>query len=868
MPKKKQYENALDSVFDFVFTESQKAPDKRKPLKVTGADGTTEFVNAIAAVLEQPGQFVNNTTIDAFNDLVNPEIATVELSPTEKVKFSLLNVKGTLENDMSFVDKQFKRLEDNRKLGKLAWGGQALSALVATSWAKKYGLDFSTQNALFNMGGGEAFLQKNIKKEEAQLGAWAKNRDYLQRIVTGQFGNYGNMSKSDFQSLYGNARGGQIYNAIQETFTAYNDGIGNAQLSKELGKTFDDLSTKYYSLLYPIFEIDSMKMREAQARASGDEELANRYQAAQRGIDLFSQRDLRTRYMMRRQAELAQHRRNLTAMRKSRNPNQANMKIIQGHIKNISKELRMFKLQGRATTLGEWDAMLTSVKNMWEYTAGGQFVPAILTGDFYDSRKNTMFGKSLVPTIETKLIGLDRYLGSKAKVPEFKVARTDGNKYMNRYYARMTDLYYMTPASWIKTLYTGEGFAHRAFKQQERFLAMMKKEGWQYIVDFKKLFGKDGSAYLNSLSGNLTQEQLDKLIRFVKKNERLQKLVYRFGTLGRVNARITKFLTERFLVPTQRFRTRLGKLLLKVIKDGPAIKLIKRWMRTGGFRILVMGIKASVKAALGAGTGGLSFVVDFLVDWAVNLVMTITTKIAIPIIKLGNTLIVLFVLTIVGLILSVLALATPSRYAHVAPHEIVLGQTDFKVPIGGGGPGSGLGAPFDGEPLPPGVECVLGTASYYPCTQAPGPERTQCSHKNIPNAIDVGYLGFFYAPSFCGNGNCRILENGLYPYCNFDGGGQVIFEAEYEGNVYKFKLVHVEMDPSLQVGDELSAGQVVARIMEVDVDYGRTCSTGHHLHLEMWYNGEFVNPETILRESPANGGFGCPLGACPDECYP
>ena len=70
--------------------------------------------------MENPGKFVNKTTVDAFNDLVNPEIATVDLGPkvdlgpNEKVKFSLLNVKSVLENDMGFVDKAFTRLETDR----------------------------------------------------------------------------------------------------------------------------------------------------------------------------------------------------------------------------------------------------------------------------------------------------------------------------------------------------------------------------------------------------------------------------------------------------------------------------------------------------------------------------------------------------------------------------------------------------------------------------------------------------------------------------------------------------------------------------------------------------------------------------------
>lgn len=111
MPKQKQYEDALGLVFDFIFTESQKPPDKRKPVKITGFDGTSEYIDASAAVLENPGQFVNKTAVDAFNDVVNTEVAIVNLSPEEQIKFRLLDIKGVLNNDLSFVDKQFERLE-------------------------------------------------------------------------------------------------------------------------------------------------------------------------------------------------------------------------------------------------------------------------------------------------------------------------------------------------------------------------------------------------------------------------------------------------------------------------------------------------------------------------------------------------------------------------------------------------------------------------------------------------------------------------------------------------------------------------------------------------------------------------------------
>ncbi len=76
------------------------------------------------------------------------------------------------------------------------------------------------------------------------------------------------------------------------------------------------------------------------------------------------------------------------------------------------------------------------------------------------------------------------------------------------------------------------------------------------------------------------------------------------------------------------------------------------------------------------------------------------------------------------------------------------------------------------------------------------------------------------------------------------------------GHTYRFKLVHVQMDPGLSVGDELGAGQIVARIMDHS-ETGSACSTGTHLHLEMWYDGAAVDPISIMSEDSGGGGFGC-----------
>jgi hypothetical protein len=869
MPKQKQYEDALGSVFDFIFTEAQKPPDKRKPVKITGVDGTSEYIDALAAVLESPGQFVNKTTVDAFNDAVNPEIAVVDLGPEEQIKFKLLDVKGVLNNDFSFIDKQFERLEANRKLGKMAWAGERLSGVVAATWAKKYGLDLETQNALFNMGGEDVFLDKSSKRPEEKLGAWAKNRDYLGKVVKGEFGDYRNVSENTLKMSFGDERGKEIYKELQKAFKAYDEGIRNGLKDGEISLLLDKVSDSNYKTLYPVFESHNMAAKEARARTEGDTELADKYKSAQKGVELFAQRNLRDKYFEKKKDELKQYKEDLSTLLKSSNPDKNLIKDLRSKISDTNKELRLFNTQKMAQKLGEWDGLWSSTSSAWEYTMGGQLLPAILSGDFFDKRKNTMFDGKFMPVDEKEIRGISRFIQTdKDDIPKFKIPKVmmdgKGKEFMNVYYKMMTEVYYYTPATLVRSLSTGEVFAYRAFKQQEKFLKLMEKEGWLDKVNLDELFGKDGEAYLHSFTDILDQEKFDKLLKFAKKNERLQKMAYQFGTLGRAKKRFTKLITDRLEIPIQKLREQVGARLLLMIKDGPARELITKWVSTGGIKVLLEGIKTAVIAALGVTTAGVGTIVGFAVDLAASLAISVAMKIAKPVVKVSLSLLILGTAGIIGIIIivlmfvfSIFGVTTKGQYAHVAPGEVVLGQTDFKLPPADGTSG-GFGVPFDASPLPDGVSCLLGSSSHYICTQGPG---GSFSHRSLPNAIDLAYIGYFYAPSFCGQGNCYILENGDYPYCNGYAGGQVLFEAEYGGHTYKFKLVHVEMDPALSVGSELSAGQVVARIMTL-AETGTACSTGAHLHLEGWYDGAPIDPSSILRESPSNGGFGCNISSC------
>lgn len=854
MPKQKQYEDALGSVFDFIFTESKKTPDKRKPVKITGVDGTNEYIEAIGAVLEAPGQFVNKTTINAFNDMVNVDIAAIDLGQDgkEKVKLSLLNIRDVLNNDMKFVDKAFARFEDQRKLGKLAWAGEQLSGIVGATWARKYNLDLDTQQALFNLGDSQALVDKSGGFGEKKLAPKLKTRDYLTKVVKGDFGDYRNVSEDVFKKSFGEERGSEIYKSLQQAFKVYDENIKGNNDEKVIVEQLYKVADSNFQTLYPVFESHNMSMKAAQAKADGNLELAENYKKAQKGVEMFASETIRNRFIEKRKNDLKKYKSEIALLKKSNDPKRdEKLKELKSQINEIDKDMRLFELDKTAKKLGEWEGALSSVQGVWAYTAGGQLLPAIISGDFFDERKNTAFKGILQPTVGKK---------SRSGI-DFKVAKdVVGNKFLSKYNQMMTDAYYMTPGSLVKTLYTGEGFAYRAFKQQNKLEKLMGAEKWKDKVDFSQLFGEKGQEYLDSLTSILDQEKFDTISKFYKSNTKLQKLAFNFGAISRAKKTVTDWFQSKFELPAKAARKFVGNVMIKFLKDGAFKNAVNDWIINGGIKILVESAKVAVKAALSAATGGATALVGWAVDILFVVAQNVAMKVAKPVIKVLFAVVVFGVLGAVAMTilpLSLIFVNAKSQYSHVAPNEIVLGQTDYKVPPSGG-PGGGTGTPFDGEPLPDGVSCLLGSSQQYDCTQGAG---GSYSHSRLPNAIDIGYIGYFYAPSFCGNGNCQVVENGDYPYCNGYAGGQVVFDAEYGGHTYRFKLVHVEMDPGLSVGDELSAGQVVARIMNHS-ETGSACSTGTHLHLEMWYDGGMVDPYSILTEGAEDGGFGCSLDPC------
>jgi hypothetical protein len=192
-------------------------------------------------------------------------------------------------------------------------------------------------------------------------------------------------------------------------------------------------------------------------------------------------------------------------------------------------------------------------------------------------------------------------------------------------------------------------------------------------------------------------------------------------------------------------------------------------------------------------------------------------------------------------------------YTNVVPGEVVA-NPNFKGTSPIVGPSDGSIDDFVGGTLPDGEKCLLGSGSFH-CSQGPF---GSYSHQSVA-AIDVTGVQYFYAPTFCGNNNCKVTFYGPTTCTNGSAGGMLIFTASYGGTTYEFKLIHVSS--TFGTGSTLSSGQRVARVMTLQ-ETTTACSSGQHIHIQTKANGKVVDPQDVLEKSTGSGGFACNISKC------
>jgi len=832
--KKQQYEDALGSIFDFIYSESQKPADKVKPVKVTGVDGTSEVVDAIGAVLENPLLFVTNNTMESFLEAVDIDMAKFSLTDRGRgMSFNLKDIGKIVSDPKKYVDDAFAKMEAIRKSQRFAHGGEAMRSLIAGVWARKEGLDWDTQKGLLAAGrmqdtyvggkGSPAYGLDMMSRNEELL-----DRHFVQEIRT--------LDREQLRRRYGNERGDKLYEKyleIQQNFpTADNDKLVSYYSDREL---------------FALLEGEEMMYRANTAQSPQEGE---KYEKAANFISHMNvEADLK-KFLSDGNDKLRDLQNRLRASNDA-----AEKRDLKNQIKDLRSDMNLARGYNWAGEFGRWEGVLNTAKGYYQ----GNLIPDILNGKFFEDKYNQI--RWLQPTYSEKLI-----TGEGNTVNLHWAKSTGRNVVKDSYYESMTALYYLSPVTWVKTLTTGEGFAYLAKVSERKFKAQMGAMLSANVPGFdmgnflgQLMQGNSQNAIRNL--GALSQADIAKITKFAKRYSRLGKLTNTFSTLSRVRDAIGNWFNDKI---GKKVRLAIGAKLLRVgFISRFSRHAVTSWMKTGGMFTLVRGVTMAALQAIGftiAGPVG-NFVVAVLSD----IVSDVLMKAAKPIIKFGAEVAILILAGIFGIIfLRVSSFAKIfSLYSHVSPQQVVqCGANTGLSPIiddpdnpGGISP-QGPMEPFVAGALDSGEQCLLGSGSFH-CTQGP---YGSFSHSKVA-AMDIGGTNYFHAPSFCGNGgSCKITYVGDVNCAAGYAGGLVKFTAEYKGQTYEFKLIHV--DSPLAAGQTLTSGQRVARTMEWH-ETGSKCSSGKHLHLETKLNGATVNPHDVLTKSPSQGGFGCGISTCP-----
>lgn len=164
MPKKKQegYENALGSVFDFIFANNKKPskPLRRRPTGIAG--GSDEFSRALTELAMNPALYANDAAINSLNEtfLNGIKFAEFKLDKDENLEnkyrsadpdASRFRVRASeigkaFSDPNKFIDGIQKKAKEDRKLRRMTGAAAALDSAIAVGLGLKAGM--STKDAL------------------------------------------------------------------------------------------------------------------------------------------------------------------------------------------------------------------------------------------------------------------------------------------------------------------------------------------------------------------------------------------------------------------------------------------------------------------------------------------------------------------------------------------------------------------------------------------------------------------------------------------------------------------------------------------------------------------------------------------------
>ena len=868
-PKSNNFD-ALGSVFDFLFTEAKKPPEKRKPIKPTGIAGDSLLTDAILSSLEKPGVFISDSIISEFNRAITVEIGRISYEG-ESVKFSSTNILDIIKDP----EKALKKLVDDRQATRRAqratYMGGLIDDFLTTAWAHKYA-NLEAKSAIY---GNVLSKQKRyeISKAMGQYGG-IHSEDSPSRLQGTSVPGRSIIHDADFmidRSL--DLLGRKVFDQRWDTLSivekdAFSRMISGEKKATEIKDYFmqkssiyglqeaSDMANRFHRVISPQFMSKDRKFEDNDIISVFDGKL---YRVLEEGnlTDKINDQSIpenereiykKTLYLLRRdRVELQGSVDRIRGILKTPlSPDQR--KDLETELKDAKQALRIVNGHSLFGRIGQIEGYYHSLQDVYGGVFGTNLAASILTGAFFDPNRNAIFN----PVRQKTVGGVDILVGKGSPY-----------KLLSKYNSIGAKMYYLTPRSIFRTFfYNGEGFA---FVMHQRLRGLTKIPGFNSLSAFgiteeviSKGFNeeKDIKVFIEGIlakaSKNLSPKHYAKLERLLRGSHTLTKLTKIFSVPFRAQKFVNNFFRNRF----RSLRTRIVKKILsnpKLLKwfgQKGAGLLLKEWAKKGGIDVLIKSLLTALVSALGITlTPFVSFILG-IVTWIVSDLVIKILGIALNIFKwatLGVFAIILFILSIgVGAVTEFnkethsYRSETPGSIIQCAVYE----ERDL---------GIDEDAPWADAIIPPpsGESCILG-AGTFSCSQ--GYVDTEgWSHQGFDHLMPVDLTGvrYIYAPQFCSTGNCSITRIAIINCGDgSDAGGIVELTATSGSTTYLFKLLHVK--PLAGLGQKLSGGQPVAVVQGIpEVEEG-WCWTGKHLHLETRQNGAIVDPLQLLQSFNCN----------------
>lgn len=912
------YDSALGSIFDFMFTQAEKPVDKRKPIRPTGVSGSSEYTDMLETMLVNPAAFVGDTMVKSIEANFEVELAKIDIDTHGgQIEIKSTNVVDLIKDPNKFFKKQYEGARRARKASHIRWYAPLAQQIITQAYGQKVGMD-SKDARILGEATRRAMAEAGYNRSQKGGRVSIRNQDYGLGVAARSYQNtdvqklnefVGKHQIEDQKARYENLlrNGGvnltprQIYTELdrydryRNTHTSIRS-MAQKEMNEFLRSSRALSRSEVMDLQLKIkggkggFYAGNIKAAPGEKPTYNNnyldvleshyERSASNFQGQGNTADAVNaKRSEEIIKNLKNQRLLSSYSGELKRIRTDIS-NARGQNLGQDYIDNLRSQEQFWltiKRSDRLNQLGQIEGFVNAWNASWSNVASKNLIPSMLNGTFFDSRghKNAMFSPS--QSFKKHKYGRN---GKEYAVKMHTARVGPGSIYNQKWANTLNDLYYFTPAGIISTLTTGEAFAHQLFKKRNAYIAQLQGDEKKWLQRF--INEGDSTELQAFLAANANGRLATMWSSICADEDRLGKRIQRFGIGTRFKSNTSDALKSLLVKGLRLDPDKIGKLgdmtagqivnvflAEKVWNAGlkgflqnrlsqEAFEEISEQFLTGSLKV---GLKAFIQTLLFAGTSLVGTPVAGAVTWIVT-----ETIVSIGF-KSIQYIFFFFMLFALGLfaIISVgiiggggELMGLLNNHSHITPIEINQCEAFYGIEpiIDDYEPGGPL-VDFEAGSLPAGEQCLLGESTYG-CSQG---AYGDFSHSNVA-ANDYTGVNYFHAPAFCDRTkkNCTVTYVGDVNCTAGYAGGMVIFTAEHNGQTYLYKLIHVASNAS--VGRSLDSGERVARVMTLE-ETGTTCSTGMHLHLETKLNGETVNPYDVMTSSTKQGGFGCEISACP-----